>query len=109
MLHLNVVAVDAACSVHGAPAAVGASHHGGTAHGHRSALANQDHGDRVDEPCQTPSQSNCCQALASCAATVLASAAQQLGEPVAGCSPAERTNQAMLSYFIAPDTPPPKA
>lgn len=108
MLHLNVVAADAACVTHaGAAAAVGASHHGSGGHG--SAGAGHAGDDHVGELCQTPSQSHCCEAMAACAPVDVGSAVYLAPAHSAHDSSVDLATRVPLTRFIAPETPPPKA
>jgi hypothetical protein len=126
MLHLSVVAGDAACATHDA----GAQHASRADHaargeqvvlahghvmipdvGHQAAMSTaRDPGSRMP-PCDVPAQQHCCDALVGCSvASAVASAPQ---------SPAPRTSRSArvgvalddepTSLAAAPEPPPPKA
>jgi hypothetical protein len=108
MLHLNVERADLACAAHPDHATPAPAAH---AHaGHHHAVANAEHGGVAEsESCQTPTQPDCCQALASCSlvlgiddAPMSVSATQSHSAVLAGAG------SAPSSRLIAPDPPPPK-
>jgi hypothetical protein len=96
MLHLSLVASDAAC----------AAHMGGRAQmpGHA------DHGqEQHQRPYETPVQPNCCQALASCGSAFAASASRTAPPAPSRVAIPRSVIDMPLSELVAPDTPPPKA
>jgi hypothetical protein len=120
MLHLSVVAGDAACATHG-----GATHHGATAgmettshlmrtadHVERSAVSSDDFtATRTLPPCEIPTQAHCCDALAGCG---ISGALAQVGDGAdAAITAAVRMrvapDDAPASFAPAPEPPPPKA
>lgn len=108
-LHLNVLAADSACATHaGASAMAGASHHGSAAQGHAKGSGGEA-GDRVSEPCRTPSQPNCCEATATCSTVAVSSRVPSVHDDIAPGSAIDRATGTLLTRFIAPETPPPKA
>jgi hypothetical protein len=109
-LHLNVLAADSACATHaGASAMARASHHGSAAQGHGPHAASKEVGDRVSEPCQTPSQPHCCEAMATCSTLGVGSQVCPSRYDVAHGSVIDHATGTLLTRFVAPDTPPPKA
>src|SRR5689334_16470904 len=78
MLHLNVVAVDAACAEHagGPGAGVGTAHQHASMHEHGSSTAGVERSVKLDDACQTPTQVGCCRAMASCSTVGVASTVQ---------------------------------
>jgi hypothetical protein len=110
MLHLNVLAADSACAAHaGASATAGMSHHGSAAQGHGPHAASREAGDRVNEPCQAPSQPRCCEAMANCFTVGVGSQVCSAHHGIAQDSVIDRATGSLLTRFIAPETPPPKA
>jgi hypothetical protein len=125
MLHLSVVAGDAACATHGANGnhaamASDAAEHEMWMDGHLMPTAT---GAEVSvasaapvarsgtPPCEIPAQQHCCEALAGCSVdSAVTSAQQRLASTV---SPASRIRVALLdapaSFASAPEPPPPKA
>jgi hypothetical protein len=111
MLHLNVERADLACAAHTdhvtrvTPAPAAHVHDG-----HHHAMAGAEHGAATEsESCQTPTQPDCCQALASCSlvlgmddAPMLVRSSQSHILVLAG------VQSAPLSRLAAPDPPPPK-
>ncbi len=107
--HFSVVAGDLACADHGASAA--ASSHAmpmdmGASHDVHAAAA-----ESAEPPCEVPAQQHCCEAVAGCSITGVASsperpAGQQLADARAVRHPASR---ALSSLAVAPEPPPPKA
>jgi hypothetical protein len=120
MLHLSVVAGDAACATHGT-----GGHHTTAARPtsmHDHEMATVDHaGDSVPSataaakpgapPCEVPSQQHCCDAQAGC--SVDSAAASGPTALVAAIVPAGRVHaapdDAPASFASAPEPPPPKA
>ena len=100
MVHLSVARADVACAAHGA-------HQGNPA-------AQQDHSDAGDHAphdtrCDTPSQQDCCEALASCSVilgpggdTHVAQRADAIDRVISAAV------LAPLSRVAAPDPPPPR-
>jgi hypothetical protein len=109
MLHLNALAADAACATHaGASVPVGASHHGSGGHGHGANAASQGR-ESVNEPCQTPSQAHCCEAMATCSTIGVGSHVCPARGEIPDSSMIDSATGTLLTRFIAPETPPPKA
>jgi hypothetical protein len=107
-LHLNVLAADSACATHAGSSAMSrASHHGSAGHG--SHATSNDASDRISEPCQTPSQPHCCEAMATCSTVGVGSQACPSRHDVTHASVIDRATGTLLTRFVAPDTPPPKA
>lgn len=107
-LHLNVLAADSACATHAGSSAMSrASHHGSAGHGPHA--VSREAGGRVNEPCQTPSQPHCCEAMATCSTVGIGSQVYPSRHYVARASVIDRATGSLLTRFIAPETPPPKA
>ena len=107
MLHLNFVEADAACASHGRETA--ATHPATAAH-HHASPTQSDQGAGQKAPCDTPSQADCCQALASC--TMLLGVNGE-GQSFAGVPGQDHVRSSTIdspvSLLVPPDTPPPKA
>lgn len=122
MLHLSVVAGDAACAAHGA---AGHDMNAAAMHGTAAASSMSDHAMPMEAspaaergaaasgapPCEVPAQQHCCEALVGCSvASAVTSAVQSLTPAI---SPAARIRVAMhdapASFAPAPEPPPPKA
>ena len=123
MLHLTVVAGDAACVTHG----VG-EHHTAKA-GATQAMAMSGHAMPMSEraaaatpspvpvaksgtpPCEVPTQQRCCEALVGCSVDSAVSGSADV--PAAVVSPATQVHgapdDAPASFAAAPEPPPPKA
>ena len=107
-LHLTFVGADVACAQHGSRAAV-AHQHGGPHHSHGVAEANSQVGG-TDQPCETPTQPECCRAMTSCAVNASSERGTRLAElpPVhAVIEPAAM--RMPPSQVTTPEPPPPKA
>ena len=101
-LPLNFVGVDFTCADHGQPATAAAMpvHHGG---GHDASTADA-------EPCEVPTQPDCCRAMMSCAVSVeIDTSAPSRGVPFARESIATGATRLPLSQTSPPDPPPPRA
>jgi hypothetical protein len=111
MLHLNFVAVDAACVEHpgGGGAGMGTAHQHASMHEHGSSSAGVERTVKLGDACQTPTQTECCHAMASCSTIGVASAVQTSRSPIAAPTIIACATETMLSRAIAPDPPPPKA
>jgi hypothetical protein len=111
MLHLNFVAVDAACAEHaGVPGAgMGTAHQHASMHERGSSAAGIERIVKLGDACQTPTQAECCHAMASCSTIGVASAVQTSRSLVAAPTLIASATETMLSRAIAPDPPPPKA
>ena len=108
MLHLTFVGADVTCAQHGSRA-MSAHEHGSARHEHMAAASNV----RVsgtEQPCDTPTQPQCCRAMTSCAVN----AASERGTRLAQVLPAHdaiepAVMRTPLSQVTSPDPPPPKA
>jgi hypothetical protein len=117
MLHLSFVASDVACATHmlagHAEMSTGQATGLGSAHAAGMAATMANHGsqsrDQHHRPCETPSQANCCQALASCGSTFAASAARSSMPSLQRDVFPRSVIDIPLSELVGPDTPPPKA
>lgn len=113
MLHLSLVASDAVCATHTTGHARNAQHQsapGGESRADMSAqMAHHGAHDQRQRPCETPSQANCCQALASCGASFAASATRSLPPARANALVPSSVIDIPLSELAAPEPPPPKA
>jgi hypothetical protein len=115
MLHISFVASDAACATHmtaGNHAEMSsAAHSGGMAAdaSMHSQMAHAAGRAQQQQPCETPSQANCCQALASCGSAFVSSDARSALPTLTRSEIFRRTVDTPASVFVAPDTPPPKA
>lgn len=115
LLHLNVVRADIACGTHDH---AGLPDHaaGPQAVEHKDGAAPvliHDGGPHVaanDQPCETPVQPQCCQALASCSPVFGAATESAIGHylPPGGVALAALITLP-LSLIATPDPPPPKA
>jgi hypothetical protein len=126
MLHLSVVAGDAACVMHRAnghhalsPSGVAIAEHAMPTDGHVMPVAAATEEERSaapvadsdTSPCEIPAQQRCCGALIGCSvATAVTSAHEALATIVL---PAARVRVALhdapASFASAPEPPPPKA
>ena len=119
MFHLSVVASDAACATHmmggdmmmdgemtmdGASMPPGATDLSTTPADHASTSAA-----RSGHQCDTPVQSDCCTALASCTTTFAVSTSRSAGPVVEHGAIARSVFDIPRSESVAPATPPPKA
>ena len=105
-IHLNVVGVDLTCADH---ARRDVSNHDAAAMQHH-AMPTDDASVADAEPCDTPTQPDCCRAMTSCAVTValevdthadgIASSRERIAPSAA---------ELLLSHASPPDPPPPKA
>ncbi len=104
MLHLNMVRADGACAAHAGHSAASENSlsHEGMSH---------EAGMQTDQaPCETPSQPDCCQALASCAPVLAMDARSEVAAGVAQhVAMIAAFNQQPASRSTAPEPPPPKA
>jgi hypothetical protein len=109
MLHLTFVGADLACAEHGDRAPQG--HAPATAHHERHVVAaHVEASVTPDQPCETPTQTECCRAMTSCAVN----AAFERGAPLESVPPVRSAIEpaalrAPLSQITSPDPPPPKA
>lgn len=109
MLHLTFVGADLTCAQHGNRPARTREH----AMGHHDRHIAAAHGETVaaaDQPCETPTQPECCHAMTSCAI----SAAFQGGVHPGSIPPVRQAIEPAvmrvpLSQITSPDPPPPKA
>ena len=109
-LHLTFVGADVACAQHGIVGAVETHQHATENRDHMVAVL---HGDGVgasDQPCDTPTQPECCRAMTSCAVNATSERSLRLPQrpPVRGVI-APAVMRAPLSQITSPDPPPPKA
>lgn len=106
-LHLSLLSADVACATHGANATLAsAMHHDGMT----SSAVSQAHGDaQVSAPCETPTQSHCCDALASCSVAVLGASSPAPRWFVEAASRVVAPHRSLSSLTLAPEPPPPKA
>jgi hypothetical protein len=116
MLHLSLVAGDAACATHMAghsEMAAGHTASDAAAPGMRmnAKMATQgEHGRRQHEHrCDAPVQANCCQSLASCGSIFTANDAASHAPLLQRNIFPRSAIGVPESELIAPDTPPPKA
>lgn len=118
MLHLSVVAGDAACASHGTNGDHGAvSAHAMPMDGHAMPMAGAtEHHDAVmatsdAPPCETPVQEHCCDAVVGCGGAGLLAAAEHPFAVTAPRAPRirEALHDAPASFASAPEPPPPKA
>jgi hypothetical protein len=109
MVHLNVVRADVTCATHREHSAAPAghtAHHASHQHGAIAAAAST----AKDASCETPSQPECCQALASCTVNAVATSEVATAQPTPTYSVAlARAIVTPASRLVAPDTPPPRA
>jgi hypothetical protein len=109
MLHLTFVGADLACAEHGDRAPQG--HAPATAHHERHVVAaHVEASVTPDQPCETPTQTECCRAMTSCAVN----AAFERGAPLASVAPVRSAIEPAVlrappSQITSPDPPPPKA
>lgn len=107
MLHLTFVAADLACAEHGDRPAQGHQHdmrdhqHAAAAHVETAAA--------TDQPCETPTQLQCCHAMTSCAITAASERARLRSVPPLRDVIEAAVMRAPLSQVTSPDPPPPKA
>jgi hypothetical protein len=127
MLHLSVVAGDAACATHGTDGHPMTGTHDARTGGHSmpmqghlmtaqpittGALAATGQASQPDTaPCAIPAQQDCCRAQLGCrAASAVASTRQQLAStPACSTRIDEALGDAPASFASAPEPPPPKA
>jgi hypothetical protein len=111
MLHLNVVRADRACSTHAHHEMPTASQPEHDAHGSHTAPMHGTQATDADQSCDTPSQSDCCQALVSCSVVLglNASARALTATPQNDGAVASALQRAPLSRIAAPEPPPPRA
>ena len=109
MLHLTFVGADLTCAQHGDRPAT--SHeHAVAHHEHHIAAAHVETVAAADQPCETPTQPECCHAMTSCGI----SAAFAGGARASWVPPVRQAIEATvmrlpLSQITSPDPPPPKA
>lgn len=107
MLHLSSVRVDSACATHG-------EHSTGSAQVHHvdvDSHASESHvpGASTDKSCETPSQPDCCQALASCSVALGFDGAARLAQHgLAHAGVLAALTNVPLSRIATPDPPPPR-
>lgn len=113
MLHLTVVASDAACATHmmsgeimmdGAPMTADAA-------GMSAEMSDRAQTDdaQASRHCDTPVQPDCCSALASCASTFAVASSISDAPAIEHGAIAQGVVDMPLSELVAPATPPPKA
>jgi hypothetical protein len=107
MAHFTVVGGDVNCARHGDRS--GGPHHRGAHAGSATAHGVSAPGVGSEQPCETPTQPECCRAMTSCSVSVAVTAighqrALQSRERVASAA-----DDAPPSLITAPDPPPPKA
>ena len=106
MMHLNVAAADAACAshdtmvhqAHGAPASSMAG----------MALDAAVHAAPVEAPCTTPTQAECCRALAACSLVFARSSGAFAHVAIARMAAMSAMAIAPPGWLVAPDPPPPR-
>ena len=108
MLHFTFVGADLACAQHGDRPAQAHQHMTGH-HEHHAAAAHVEAA-ATEQPCETPTQPECCHAMTSCAI----SAAFECGTRADAVPPLRdvvepAVMRVPLSQITAPDPPPPKA
>ena len=109
MLHLTFVGADLACAEHGDRSAD--EHRGMMAHHeHHTTAAHTEGVTATDQPCETPTQPQCCHAMTSCAV----GAALERGMGPDSVPPIRDVIESAimrlpLSQVTSPDPPPPKA
>ena len=105
-IHLNFVGVDLTCADH---ARRDVSNHDAAAMQHH-AMPTDDASVADAEPCEIPSQPDCCSAMTSCAVSVALDADTQT-DGIASMREriAPRVAELLLSHLTPPDPPPPKA
>lgn len=109
MLHLNVVRADAACATHQMPAHQNASMqhdmdglHGGHDRGRADGAADATN-------CETPTQTDCCQAVTSCSPALGFGVEKQIASWIPTHDAAgARFFARPLSRNTAPEPPPPR-
>ena len=117
MMHLDTAAGGAACVTHSgrahASSASGTATHSAASTrmagmtGMARGAAQQDQ--PGDAPCQAPSQTKCCQAMASCSAVFVGNGAGSAAPPLESTAVVGAAIDAPHSVIAAPDPPPPKA
>src|SRR5438067_389424 len=108
MIRVTLPGSDLVCAKHGSSKALIAHTSGSLAnvHHHRANTHQGGH----NPPCDTPSQSECCQALASCGMSLALGAEYNVVAPIQSFRRAETSRSAVLfSRVTAPEPPPPKA
>ena len=107
MLHLTFVGADWRCSEHGSGSMAG---HRAMSSQHPSMVAAVDESAATGQPCQTPTQPECCRAMTSCAvnAALRADAAGNQAPPSRSAIESGLM-RIPLSPTASPDPPPPKA
>jgi hypothetical protein len=110
MVHLNVVRADVVCATHVEHSAEPAGHTAHHASHQHHATAPDASSVANDASCETPSQPDCCQALASCSVSAVAAVEVAIAQanPTHVSAPS-RSVLTPASRFVAPDTPPPRA
>ena len=110
MLHLTFVGADLTCAQHGDRPA-GSHEHPLAHHEHHVAAAHAETVAAADQPCETPTQPECCHAMTSCAisAAFADGARASSVPPVRQAIRGVRWCACPLSQITSPDPPPPKA
>jgi hypothetical protein len=107
MLHLSSVRADSACATHGEHSKGSAQMHHDDADSHSSHSPGP--GDSKDKSCETPSQPDCCQALASCSVALGFDGGARLAQhELAHAGVLAALTTAPLSRIATPDPPPPR-
>jgi hypothetical protein len=107
MLHLTFVGADIQCAHHaGGP--MQSSMHAMAQTG--SAIESSTFAPASDQPCETPTQPDCCRAMTSCAVNLAFSRGTRLAElPPIRHAIAAAVMRVPASLVTPPDPPPPKA
>ena len=107
MLHLTLVGADFSCAQHGDRGTV--SHHQAT-RSHAGMTAAAVEASATEQPCQTPTQPECCRAMTSCAINAtLGVPGDTQDRPVVREAIVSALMRIPRSPITAPDPPPPKA
>ncbi|MGH7679284.1 MAG: hypothetical protein ACRENU_12505 [Gemmatimonadaceae bacterium] len=105
MLHLNVERADFACGTHSDAATESRSEQAAAAHHDHSASETSP---AEKEPCRTPTQVECCQALVSCSGFTDLSAIGELPLTTHRDGTIALAQREPSSLVRAPDPPPPR-
>ena len=110
MIRVTLPGSDPVCAKHDSGVASAIAHlsggHASGGHGHRFPAS----GKHDQPPCETPSQADCCQALASCGISIGLGQERQTVEPLVAVAHRGISRSAVLfSRVTAPEPPPPKA